>query len=325
MVEEVQNYMVLELRKFFRGQAPYNTKYPSNFIDPDFLYTESSPGVPTGGLNIVDEENFDDRRIPCIILTGFSGDSVELGLGQVTRPRYDTREPNPVMATPVRAASVVAGNLSSDFDAGKILDGVVLVAGDRILIKNQVNPAQNGVYNVSGAGAPTRASDFNVVDQFTQWSTIPITEGIINAARNFSQTSSQPAVLGTDPIYYDDRGLGTLEWDERGGAKNINVTYSIRTRTTSQRARLADLLFMAVADRRFIRGEIEKQSVYITPPFLRENGSSEEFTISPGTDMIYRVDYSSTFFTQWTHRLLKTEVVSRDIIPEGTLSREIPN
>jgi len=320
MVEEVQNYMILELRKFFGGLSPYNSKYPTGFIPTDFVYSESAPGVPTGKLNIVDEENFDDRRLPCLILTGFNGDAVELGLGQAGTRSPQTREPNTVMAAAVRAASVLAGNLAMDFDAGKILDGQALVAGDRILVKNQALPAQNGVYVVQATGVPLRSADFDVATEFTQWSTIPVTSGIVNAGRAFSQISAQPAVLGVDSILYDDRGLATLEWDERVGARNINVTYSIRARTTSQRARLADLLLLALQDKRFVRGEIEKESVFITPPFLRETGTSEEFTVSPGTDMIYRADYASVFFAQWSHRLLKTESVAETIIPEATLT-----
>ena len=37
----------------------------------------------------------------------------------------------------VRAATTVAGTLASSFEAADVIDGVTLVAGDRILIKNQ--------------------------------------------------------------------------------------------------------------------------------------------------------------------------------------------
>ena len=318
MAEEVQNYMILELRKFFGGQPPYSWVCPQGLIPTDFVYAESSPGVPIGALNIVDEENFDDRRIPSIILTGFNGDTVELGFGQAGMRSDKTREPNPVMSAPVVCATVLAGNIATAFANGSVVDGVTLATGNRILIKNQVNPAANGVYVVPASGAPARSSDFNTAVQFNQWSTFLVQGGITNGGRSFSQTTIPPTTLGTSPIQYEDRGLGILEWDDRVGARNINITYSIRARTTSQRVRLSDLLLMAIQDRRLVRGEIEKQDVFITLPFLRETGSSEDFTASPGTDMIYRVDYSSTFFTQWSHRLLKTESVAKSITPEPT-------
>ena len=57
----------------------------------------------------------------------------------------------------VRAATLVAGTLATDFENGDTIDGVVLATGDRILIKNQAAGAENGIYVVNATGAPTRA------------------------------------------------------------------------------------------------------------------------------------------------------------------------
>lgn len=59
----------------------------------------------------------------------------------------------------VRLASTAAGTLASDFENGDVLDGVALVTGDRILIKDQVVSSENGIYTVNATGAPTRALD----------------------------------------------------------------------------------------------------------------------------------------------------------------------
>ena len=48
----------------------------------------------------------------------------------------------------VRAATTAAGTLASDFENGDTLDGVTLATGDRILIKNQTDASENGVYVV---------------------------------------------------------------------------------------------------------------------------------------------------------------------------------
>ena len=60
---------------------------------------------------------------------------------------------------PVRVATAIAGTLSMSFYARRTIDSVVLSVGDRILIKNQDNPVENGVYTVNASGAPTRSVD----------------------------------------------------------------------------------------------------------------------------------------------------------------------
>jgi Chaperone of endosialidase len=60
----------------------------------------------------------------------------------------------------VRAATTSAGTLASDFDNGKTIDGVTLATNDRILIKNQANGIENGIYIVQASGAPNRAGDY---------------------------------------------------------------------------------------------------------------------------------------------------------------------
>jgi hypothetical protein len=59
----------------------------------------------------------------------------------------------------VHLATIAAGTLASSFANGQTVDGVVLVTGDRILIKNQATASENGIYTVNATGAPTRAVD----------------------------------------------------------------------------------------------------------------------------------------------------------------------
>lgn len=61
--------------------------------------------------------------------------------------------------TAVVVATTGAGTLASSFENGDTIDGVVLATGNRILIKDQAAPAENGIYVVAGSGAPARATD----------------------------------------------------------------------------------------------------------------------------------------------------------------------
>lgn len=61
----------------------------------------------------------------------------------------------------VKAATTSAVILNGDVTVGGIIDTVTLVAGDRILVKNQVNPIENGIYTVTDS-IPVRSSDLVV-------------------------------------------------------------------------------------------------------------------------------------------------------------------
>src|SRR5690606_23174593 len=55
---------------------------------------------------------------------------------------------------PVRAATTTAATLASDFEDGDTLDGVTLATDDRILVKDQADETENGIYIVAASGAP---------------------------------------------------------------------------------------------------------------------------------------------------------------------------
>jgi len=104
--------------------------------------------------------------------------------------------------TAVRAATLVAGTLASSFENGDVIDGVTLVTGDRILIKNQAAPETNGIYTVNASGAPTRAVDFDSI------SPIDEVNGALVAIQEGSQAGQSwvqqgvVATIGTDPVNF---------------------------------------------------------------------------------------------------------------------------
>ena len=63
------------------------------------------------------------------------------------------------------ATTVSAANFETGFVDGVVLDGVTLATGDRIIIKDQANQLNNGVWVVALTGFPSRAAD---VDEFAE-------------------------------------------------------------------------------------------------------------------------------------------------------------
>jgi hypothetical protein len=54
------------------------------------------------------------------------------------------------------AATTANINLTTDLENGDTLDGVTLVTGDRVLVKDQTDATENGLYIVVASGAASR-------------------------------------------------------------------------------------------------------------------------------------------------------------------------
>lgn len=108
------------------------------------------------------------------------------------------------------AATTANITISTALEAGDVLDGVTLVAGDRVLVKNQSTASQNGIYVVQATGGPIRATDFDAPSEVDGGDFIFVTGGTANDNTGWVQTSTGVAVIGTDPITFTQfSGAGT--------------------------------------------------------------------------------------------------------------------
>ena len=106
----------------------------------------------------------------------------------------------------VRAATTATVNLSTDVDAGSIIDGVTLAEGNRILIKDQgvggVAHADNGIYIVAASGAPTRATDFDSSAEVTPGAFTFVEEGTANGDSGFVVATNGSITVGSTAILF---------------------------------------------------------------------------------------------------------------------------
>jgi hypothetical protein len=101
----------------------------------------------------------------------------------------------------VRAATTAAVNLASQLEAGVTLDtSVTLVAGDRVLVKNQSTASENGIYVVQSTGAAVRATDFDGTGEVSGGAFTFVEEGTANADSGWVVTSNGAITVGTDAI-----------------------------------------------------------------------------------------------------------------------------
>lgn len=84
-----------------------------------------------------------------------------------------------IILAPVCVATTQAQILVSDFQNGSTIDGKILTIGNRILIKNQANGIENGIYVVNITGMPTRSSDMGIGESASKVFTM-ITDGATN-------------------------------------------------------------------------------------------------------------------------------------------------
>lgn len=108
----------------------------------------------------------------------------------------------------VKVATTTNGTLATSFANGQTVDGVTLVTGDRILIKNQSTASENGVYVVNASGAPTRAADGTTGAQLIS-ATFPVESGSSNADKWFTVTNDSITIGVTSIVFSQTAGSGT--------------------------------------------------------------------------------------------------------------------
>jgi hypothetical protein len=101
---------------------------------------------------------------------------------------------------PVRAAST--GSLNPAAGGLLVVDGVQLVAGDRVLCKDESSAVNNGIYAAS-AGPWVRTTDATTNTQFFSGMAVTAALGAVNAGQTFICTcADDPVVVGTSLITF---------------------------------------------------------------------------------------------------------------------------
>jgi hypothetical protein len=108
--------------------------------------------------------------------------------------------------------SGVGATLTANANGALSVDSTLTVVGNRILVKNEVAGANNGVYvvtQVGSAGTPyilTRATDFDTagtgVDQIDEGDFFLVTSGVANLNTAWVQQTAPPITVGTTAIVF---------------------------------------------------------------------------------------------------------------------------
>lgn len=107
----------------------------------------------------------------------------------------DLEETDETAPPPPAARAASTANLV--LDGPQTIDGVAVVAGNRVLAKNQTAPAENGLYDVA-LGAWSRTAD--TLEHGTH---VFVELGTTNGAAGFELTTADPIVVGTTPLTFE--------------------------------------------------------------------------------------------------------------------------
>ena len=100
----------------------------------------------------------------------------------------------------VRVATTANITIADDLNVGDTIDGVTLADGDRVLVKNQTDASQNGIY-VAGS-SPVRAADANISAEVTAGLFVFVEEGTVGGDNGFVLTTNDPITLDTTDLEF---------------------------------------------------------------------------------------------------------------------------
>ena len=92
-------------------------------------------------------------------------------------------------------------NLSNGLEAGDTIDGVTLVAGDRVLVKDQSTASENGLYLAVSSGAASRDPEHDSIAELSGGMVV-VNQGSTNDNKIFLCTTDNTGSVGSTSITY---------------------------------------------------------------------------------------------------------------------------
>jgi hypothetical protein len=128
----------------------------------------------------------------------------------------------------VKQSVRVATTEDIELSGVQTIDGVELEEGDRVLVKNQENPIENGIYIVSEEGWE-RSDDADDAEELSAGVFFFVEEGDENADSGFVLTSDGSVTVGSDPLAFTQfSGTGQITTGD-GLVKDGNIINVVGT------------------------------------------------------------------------------------------------
>lgn len=124
------------------------------------------------------------------------------GLDAANKSYVDSARTGLDVKASVKVATTGPITLSTGLEAGDQIDGYTLVAGDRVLVKNQDTASENGIYVVAASGAPSRADDADSSAEVTPGLFTFVEQGTLNADSGWVLITDAPITVGSTSLAF---------------------------------------------------------------------------------------------------------------------------
>lgn len=196
--------------------------------------------------------------------------------------------------TAVRAAST--GNLT--LSGAQTIDGVSVVAGDRVLVKDQSTASGNGIYVVA-AGAWSRATDADAGSELVN-ATVYVSEGTANADRVWTVTTNASITLGSTSIAWAEVNGGTVPGATTSTAGKVQLATQAEAQAKTDSAKALTAASVADFARKYTGtiGDGSSTSIAVTHGLGSQYVHAQAFDAT--TNALVNCDITLTSSTQTT-------------------------
>lgn len=122
--------------------------------------------------------------------------------------QYDRRA-GLASSTAVKGPCYVATTANIALAGLQTIDGVAVAANDRVLVKDQTDASENGIY-VASTGDWFRAADFNRSDDVREGTMVRVTDGDVAAGLAYIVSTADPITVGTSDIAFAIDGASAV-------------------------------------------------------------------------------------------------------------------
>ena len=160
---------------------------------------DASAQRTTLGLGTIAIQNANNVSITGGAVTGLGSPSA--GSDAATKTYVDNLVAGLKTRIITRVATTANIDLTADLQNGDTLDGITLVTGNKVLVKNQTSASDNGIYDVVASGTATRNADYDTIAELAG-QIVVVQEGTANGDDLYLCTTDTSATLGVSDITF---------------------------------------------------------------------------------------------------------------------------